>query len=176
MWLGGMMDRMSGRVKVLGVAAAVHLSLAAIYGIHVPVELYIPLAIDRPLSIYGGLTGTRSRFDFFAPEVPSQARADFLIVTASGTSRRVRLADTPSAEANRRLGLMYTIYAYPTQRELLLRAWGDYLLRLNPDAVEVVSRIEMLEIPTVQESAAGKTASWSEVGRLTVRRGAEPGR
>jgi hypothetical protein len=165
-----------GRDKVIAVAAAVHLSLAAIYGIHVPVELYIPLAVDRPLSIYGGFTGTRSRFDFFAPEVPNEARADFTIIPANGPSRRVRLADTTSAEANRRLALMYTIYAYPTQREPLLRAWGEYILRLHPDAVEVVSRIEMLETPTMQESAAGKTASWREVGRLSVRRGGAPGR
>jgi hypothetical protein len=170
------MTRMGARDKVLGVAVAVHLALAAIYGIHVPVELYIPLAIDRPLSIYGGLTGTRSRFDFFAPEVPNEARADFLVITASGASRQVRLTAAANPEANRRLALMYTIYGYPTQRERLLRAWGDYILGLNPDAVEVVSRVEVLAIPTPQEGAAGKAATWTEVGRASVRRGGAPGR
>jgi hypothetical protein len=170
------MRRMARRDKVIWAATAVHLAIAAFYGLHVRLEFHIPQALDRVLSIYGGLTGVRARFDFFAPEVPNEARADFLIVPADGAARRVRLAATPSGEANRRMALMFTIYAYPTERERLLRAWGEYMLRLHPDAVEVVSRVEMLEIPSVRDSAAGKRATWTEVGRATVRRGAEPGR
>ena len=117
----------------------------------------------------------RARFDFFAPEVSNEARVDFLINFANGTSRRVRLAATPNDEANRRLALMYTIFAYPTERDRLLRAWGDYVLRLHPEAVEVTSRVEMIELPTMQESVAGKLPSWKEVGRATVRRGGSPG-
>jgi hypothetical protein len=166
---------MPRRDTVIKAAVAVHLALAALYGIHVHVEDHLPRAIDRPLSLYGGLSGTRSRFDFFAPAVATEARADFLIVPATGPSRRVRLV-TANAEANRRLALMYTVYALPSEREHLLHVWADYVLRRHPEAVEVVSRVEVLDIPTIQESAAGKTASWTEVGRATVRRGAAPGR
>ena len=169
------MPRMPGRDKVIKAAVAAHLVIAALYGLHLHVEDYLPRVIDRPLSLYGGLSGTRSRFDFFAPSVPTEARADFLIVPANGPSRRVRLT-TANAEANRRLALMYTIYAFPSERENLLHVWADYVMRRHPEAVEVVSRVEVLEIPTMQESAAGKVASWTEVGRATVRRGQAPGR
>jgi len=169
------MPRMPGRDNVIKAAVAVHLVIAALYGLHVHVEDYLPRAIDRPLSLYGNLSGARSRYDFFAPAVPSEARADFLIVPANGPSRRVRLV-TANAEANRRLALMYTIYSFPSERENLMLVWSDYVLRRNADAVEVTSRVEVLEIPTMKERAAGKAASWTEVGRATVRRGQAPGR
>lgn len=166
---------MADRGVIIKVAAAAHLAIAAIYGVHVPAEEYLPRAIDRPLSIYGHFTGARARFDFFAPAVPSEARVEFLVVAADGGSRRVRLAATPSEEANRRLRLMYTIYGYPSERARLMNAWGEYMLRLDPQAVEVQTRIEVFDVPSLQESAAGMQGSWKEVGRATVRRGGTPG-
>jgi hypothetical protein len=169
------MARMLGRDKVIKAATAVHLAIAAIYGVHFPVELYMPRAIDRPLSIYGGFTGTRARFDFFAPSVPTEARAHFLIVPADGGDGRWVRLSTPSGEANRRLALMFTVYAAPTERERLLQAWGEYMLRLHPEAVEVRTRVEVMNMLTMSESAAGKQPSWTEAGRATVRRGDVPG-
>ena len=159
---------------MIAVAAAVHLAIAALYAPHVPVELYMPHLLDRALSLYGNFTGTRARMDFFAPWVASEARADFLIIPAEGPSRRVRLA-TPNDEASRRLALMYTLYAFPSERERLVQAWGSYMLRLHPDAVAVETRVEMLQIPTMAERSAGKLPAWAEVGRATVRRGGAPG-
>lgn len=165
---------MPAKHKLIAAAAVVHLAIALLYAPHIPVELYIPRALDRILSIYGSFSGTRARFDFFAPWVSSEARADFLVVPAQGPSRRVRLV-TPSEEASRRLALMYTLFAFPSERERLMQAWGRYVLRLNPDAVSVETRVEMLVIPTMQERAAGKLPAWTEVGRATVRRGGEVG-
>jgi hypothetical protein len=166
---------MQARDRLIALAATIHLAIAALYAPHLPVEDYIPAGLNRALAVYGGFTGTHSRFDFFAPAVSKQARADFLVIPESGAPRRVRFA-TPSAEANRRLGYMFTLYAYPSERERLLQAWGSYLLRLNPDAVAVEARVEVLEIPTLQESAAGMAPAWVEVGRAKVRRGGAPGR
>src|SRR5688572_1923387 len=117
------MTRMASREWVIKAAIAVHLAIAAIYALPFPLEHYLPRAIDRPLAIYGGFTAAHSRHDYFAPAVPTEARADFLLVYAQGPSRTVRLT-TPSSEANRRLALMYTIYGWPSERERLLQAWG----------------------------------------------------
>lgn len=169
------MGRMTGRMKVLAAAAAFHLALAALYAPHVPVEPYMPRVLDRAFAIYGGFSGVRNHFDFFAPTVSTQARVDFRVLAADGSVRHVRLA-TPSGEANNRIALMLTFYAYPTERERLLRAWARYVLGLHPEAVAVESRIEALEIPTLEQiAAAGAQARWVELGRATVRRGEPTG-
>ena len=115
----------------------------------------------------------RNHFDFFAPSVSTQARAEFRVFGADGSVGQVRLA-TPSAEANNRIALMLTYYSYPSAREMLLRSWGRYVLRLYPQAVAVESRIEALEIPTIAQAAAGARPRWLELGRLTVRKDEPP--
>ena len=157
-------------------AAAIHLALAAVYAIHVPAETVVPRYLDRAAAFYGSFSGVRNHFDFFAPSVSTQARAEFRVFRADGSARHVRLA-TPSAEANNRIALMLTYYSYPSEREKLLRAWGEYVMRLYPDAVAVESRIEALEIPSLAQHAAGPAAPrWVELGRLTVRKGESPAR
>jgi hypothetical protein len=168
------MPRMASRDTLIKVAVAVHLGIAAVYALPVPMERYIPAAIERPLAIYGGFTGAHTRHDYFAPGVSTEARADFLLVGANGESRRVRLA-TPSAEANRRLRLMFTLYTWPSERERLTRAWGEYMLRLDPEAVAVETRVEVLQMPSLEEAAAGKRATWAEVARTVLRRGEATG-
>ena len=159
---------MTGLKKVLVAATALHLLLAAIYAPHVPVEPYLPHAVDRAAGIYGSLSGVRNHFDFFAPTVSTQAQVEFRVTEADGATRLMRLA-TPSAEANNRIALMLTYYSYPSAREDLLRAWGQYALRLHPHARSVEVRIEALEIPTLREAAAGNTRTrWVEIGRATV--------
>ena len=159
---------MTGLKKVLVAATALHLLLAAIYAPHVPVEPYLPQAVDRAAALYGSLSGVRNHFDFFAPSVSTQARVEFRVAFPEGTTRVMRLA-TPNGEANNRLALMLTYYSYPSAREDLLRAWGQYALRLHPHARSVEVRIEALEIPTLREAAGGNTRTrWVEIGRATV--------
>ncbi|HEX5130429.1 MAG TPA: hypothetical protein VFV90_11820 [Usitatibacter sp.] len=166
---------MTAKRKVVVAAAAIHLALAAVYAVHVPAETVVPRHLDRAVAFYGSFSGVRNHFDFFAPSVSTQARADFRVFTADGAVRHVRLA-TPSAEANNRIALMLTYYSYPSTREMLLRAWGQYVLRLYPQAVAVESRIEALEIPTIGQAAAGAKPRWLELGRLTVRKDDDPAR
>lgn len=161
--------------KVIGAAAAIHLALAALYAPHVPVEPFLPRALDRAFAVYGGFSGVRNHFDFFAPSVSTQARVDFRIMARDGSVRHARL-ETPSAEANNRIALMLTFYSYPSERERLLQAWAAYVLGLYPHAVAVESRIEALEIPTLREMAAGDARPhWVELGRTLVRRGEATG-
>ena len=167
---------MTAKRKVVTAAAAIHLALAVLYAWHVPAETFLPRQVDRVAGIYGSFSGVRHHFDFFAPSVAPQARAQFRVFGADGSVRHVSLA-TPSGEANNRIALMLTNYSYPSEREKLLRAWGEYVLHRYPEAVAVESRIEALEIPTLaQLSAGGVAPRWVEIGRLTVRRGASPAR
>lgn len=169
------MSGMYGRPRMWAAAAAIHLAIAALYAPHIPAEHFLPRWIDRPLAIYGGFSGVHTHFDFFAPTVSTQARVEFHLTGGDGSIRHVRLA-TPSGEVNNRIALMLTHYAYPSEREKLLRAWGEFMLRIHPQVVAVETRIEVLEIPALREVAAGKASPrWTEIGRAVVRSGGIPG-
>jgi hypothetical protein len=167
---------MTAKRKALVAAAAIHLALAAVYAGHIPAEVFLPRQLDRPIGIYGSLSGVRNHFDFFAPSVSTQARVDFRIFNADGSVHHLYLA-TPSGEANNRIALMLTFYSYADTREILLREWARFMLRQHPQAVAVESRIEALEIPTLAQIAASSAQPhWVELGRARVRKGEAPAR
>lgn len=150
-------------------AAAVHLVIAALFSTHVRVENLIPWVINRPLQLYGGYTGAATRFNFFAPAVPTQPRVHFLLTDRDGKTRSADLL-TPSNEANQRISTMLTLYELPALRPLLMRSWAVYALTRHPDAQAVEVRIEILDIPTLAQARAGRAAAWVEVDRSVVRR------
>jgi hypothetical protein len=159
---------MTGKQRALAAAVGIHLAIAALYATHIPTEIYLPAAIDRPLALYGRFSGAHTHFDFFAPSVATQARARFTIVAADGSGTEVALA-SPSGEVNNRIAMMLTFYGYPHQREVILRSLGEYMLRQHPHAVAVDTRVEVLEIPPLH--GTGETrATWAEVGRARLRR------
>jgi hypothetical protein len=160
--------------KVLAGAVGIHLILAVLYAPHVPIEPHLPPQLQRAIALYAAFSGVPCHFDFFAPSVSTQARAVFNVIGADGSQRQLQLI-TPSADANTRIAMMLTYYAYASERERLLRALGQYLLREYPDAVAVESRIEMFEIAPLQPAATAAAPKWIEVGRLLVRRGVAPG-
>jgi hypothetical protein len=150
-------------------AAGIHLVIAALFSTHVPVEKYIPAAVERPLRIYGSYTGAHTRFNFFAPTVPSQARVHFVLVNAQGMAREVALS-TASADANQRLATMFGSYEMAHLRPFLVRAWAAYVASIHPDAQSIEVRVEILDLPTLAEAKAGKMASWVEVEKTKFRR------
>ncbi len=159
----------SVRRNVIVAAAAVHLSIAAFFSTHWPVERVLPAILDRPLKLYGAYTGAQTHFNFFAPAVSTQARAQFVLVNADGTFTRDELL-TGSAEANQRLAMMFTFYGVAEARPFLARAWGVHMLDRHPDAQAVEVRVEILDIPTLAELKAGRSSRWVEVDRTRLQR------
>ena len=150
-------------------AAAVHLVIAALFSTHVRVENLMPWVIARPLELYGGYTGAATRFNFFAPAVPTQPRVTFTLRGRDGTMRAVELL-TPSNEANQRISTMLTLYELAALRPLVVRSWAVYALTRYPQAQSVEVRVEILDIPTIAQARAGRVASWVEAERMVVRR------
>lgn len=161
---------MSVKRKVVLGAVAVHLSLAALFAPHVPLEPHLPAWLDHPIAFYGGLSGVHTHFDFFAPSVATQARVVYVVHGKDGSVWRGRLA-TPSAEVNNRIAIMLTHYSYPVEGQKLLHALADYMLRQHPDASSVEARIEALQIPPLAEAARGARPAWVEIGRKVARAG-----
>ena len=150
-------------------AAAIHLVIAALFSTHVRVENFIPWVIERPLQLYGGYTGAATRFNFFAPSVPTQPRVHFALKGRDGTTRNADLL-TPSNEANQRVATMLSLYELQSLRPLLMRAWAVYALARHPDADAVEVRVEILDIPTLAQAQAGRKPAWVESERAVVRR------
>ena len=150
-------------------AAAIHLSIAAFFSTHWPVERILPDFLERPLKLYGLYTGAQTRFNFFAPAVATQARARFILHGRDGTTRTDELL-TPSAEANQRLAMMFTFYGVPQTRPFLARAWAVHMLTRHPEAVAVEVSVEALDIPALPQVKAGRAARWIEVDRTVLRR------
>jgi hypothetical protein len=161
---------MVAKKRIVAALAGVHLLLAAAFAPHIPLEPILPRAVDRPIALYGTFSGVHTHFDFFAPTVATQARVRFSAVSADGASRELTLG-TPSAEANNRIAMMLTYFAYPDVRQEMLQALGRYMLRMNAQAVSVEARVELLDIPAL-EVAARQLARprWVELDRATVRR------
>jgi len=150
-------------------AAAVHLVIAALFSTHVRVENLIPWVIERPLQLYGGYSGAATRFNFFAPAVPTQPRVTFALRGRDGSTRTVDLL-TPSNEANQRIATMLTLYELASLRPLVVRSWAVYALTRHPEAESVEVHVEILDIPSIAQARAGRAASWVEIERTVVRR------
>ena len=118
---------------------------------------------------YGLYTGARAHFNFFAPAVPTQYRAQFVLMLRDGRTREATIT-TESGEANQRLATMFNAYQVAPAREGLVRSWAAFLLSRNPDAVAIETRVAYYEIPTVAEARAGKRAGWVELERMALRR------
>lgn len=161
------MRGMSSRIVVA--VAMLHLVVAALFSTHVPVERSLPDFLERPLRLYGDYTGARTRFDFFAPEVSSQARARFVVTRADGKVEE-RVLDTDNREADQRIAAMMTYMGDRTLRGYVMHAWCVYLLSRDPSAMAVEAHLEMLEVPTMAEARAGARPKWAPLGRYALRR------
>lgn len=170
------MAAMTGKQRVLVALAAAHLSIVAAHAWHVPIEPHLPRGVQRALGVYGGYTGATSHYDFFAPSVSTQGRMAFRVFGPGGEVREFELS-AARGDVNNRIAIMLTYYAFPSERERLLQAGARYMLRTHPEATAVEARVEVVDIPPLREAAArGSKVTWVELGRLTVSRGASPGR
>jgi hypothetical protein len=150
-------------------AAGIHLVIAALFSTHVRVESFIPWVIEHPLQLYGGYSGAATRFNFFAPSVPTQPRVLFTLRGRDASTRTVELL-TASNEANQRIATMFSLYELVSLRPLVLRSWAVYVLTRYPDAESVEVRVEIFDIPTMAEARAGRKGGWVESERLVLRR------
>ena len=152
----------------LGLALA-HLVVAALFSTHVQAERFIPAPLLRLLGVYGDLTGARTHFDYFAPQVAPQARGYVLLTAADGSVRR-RDIEADNDEVNTRLAIMMSYLGDPGVRELLMHSWCLHFLAAQPDLAAAEARVEIIHVPTMAEARRGDRARWLELGRYRLTR------
>lgn len=153
---------------VLGLALA-HLVVAALFSTHVPVERVLPAGLLRVLGAYGDLTGARTHFDYFAPDVAPQARG-YVLLTASDGSVSRRDIRAANDEVNTRLAIMMSYLGDRRVREFLMHSWCLHFLSAEPQLAAAEARVEIIEIPTMAEAREGKRPRWLPLDRYRLTR------
>jgi hypothetical protein len=156
-------------------AGMIHLTVAALFCTHVPLERRLPPGVWRALSLYAGLTGVPRHYNFFAPAVSTQARADFVLTDAQGRSYEASL-DTDSFEVSQRIAMMFTFTGNARTRAELMDGWARFMLERHPEARTAEVRMKLLDIPSPTEARAGQRPAWLPFDRLVRHREAADAR
>lgn len=163
------MERSAALQRVVLALALGHLVVAALFSTHVQAERFLPPALLRALAVYGDLTGARTHFDYFAPEVAPQARAYILLTAADGATRRLDIR-AANDEVNTRLAIMMSYLGDRRVREFLMHSWCLHFLSAVPAAAAAEARVEIIELPTMAQARAGQRPRWLELDRYRLTR------
>ena len=143
--------------------------VAALFSTHVQIEKLLPAGLLRVLGVYGDLTGARTHFDYFAPDVAPQARGYVLLTAPDGTVRR-RDIRAGNDEVNTRLAIMMSYLGDRRMRELLMHSWCLHFLSAEPGLAAAEARVEIIELPTMAEARAGQRPRWLPLDRYRLTR------
>jgi hypothetical protein len=162
----------AGRVaamRAIFAVAMVHLVVAALFSTHALAERMLPAGLARVLGVYGELTGARTHFDFFAPDVAPQARGYVLLTGPGGAVTRVAL-ESSSGEVNHRLATMMSYLGDARARAFVMHSWCVHFLSADPRLLAAEARLEIIEVPTMAEARAGARARWHPLDRYVLAR------
>ena len=160
---------MTTRHWLLTALAAGHLALVAGSAAHV--HLLPPSSLPaRGVRWYGAMTGADSGYGFFAPAVGSPSRATFTMTDASGRTWTDVLDGGANGEARLRVGSILSSAAFPELRDDLVASWAGKMFGRHPDAREVVVRIEVHDMPSMEEYRRGDRPHWRPAYQATFLR------
>jgi hypothetical protein len=127
------------------------------------------------LNYYGEVSGSGSGYGFFSPGVESQIGAEFDIVGSNGQVKTTTIRNGLNQEADLRLGNI--IDQFGTEQDdpkafqrSLSASLAGYMFGKNPDAREVVVRLQEYYPPSMADYRAGKRAKWAPVYSATFKR------
>jgi hypothetical protein len=119
---------------------------------------------------YGAVSGADSSYGFFAPDVGSDARAMLTIVDNAGRSWTEPLEKAGNQELRVRLGNAFSQAADGTGQRGLAASWAARIFGRHPEASVVTVRVQIYDIPTMQEFRSGETPAWITVYERAFRR------
>jgi hypothetical protein len=120
---------------------------------------------------YGAVSGADSSYGFFAPNVGPDARAVLTIVDDTGRSWTEPLDEAGNQEVRLRLGNVASQGTEGHGRLGLAASWAARAFGRHPQASVVTVRVEIYDIPTMQEFRNGEGPEWVTVYQRAFRRG-----
>jgi hypothetical protein len=116
------------------------------------------------------MSGADSGYGFFAPSVGSQTRAVFTLSDGAGRTWTDTFDEGGNHEVQLRLGSMVSNTSYEGLRRGLAASWSGKLFARHPDAHEVRVRIELYDLPPMDEYRDGARPEWRTVYEATFLR------
>jgi hypothetical protein len=129
--------------------------------------------VDQAVALYGTFSGANCRYGFFAPSVPADRRVTFTMTDAAGRSWTDTLQVPHNQEVNSHLHSVLARIHHPQLRHAVAASWAAMMFGRHPQAVEVVVRVEMSDIPTLAQHRAGQRPSWETIYEAAFSRAEE---
>lgn len=128
---------------------------------------------EQYLRVYGEMSGADNGYWFFAPGVAQQIRVTFVLKDSTGRT----WTHEPSMGQNREEYLRVTTLLGSFRRQeasaALAESWAAHVFADFPDAQEAVVNVDMYNVPTMADYAAGARPSWDNLYAITVHRTTE---
>lgn len=154
-------------MKWLAVFFAAHLCLVGTIAAHLD---YIPSGIlGRALTLYLGVSGSNTRYGFFAPSVGTSLRASFDVQTQNGRTFREWLGNTDGQEASIRIGNLAALFGRfvddKKMQRSLTASWAAQVFARHPEAKKVAVHVEIYDLPSMAEYREGLRPNWKTMYR-----------
>jgi hypothetical protein len=113
----------------------------------------------RTAEYYRALSFANRNFRFFAPNVAPDRVLHIELTQRSGARRAYALPGMGREFELRMQAMLNRFDEDPTASARYARAWADYALARNPDAVAVMIEVGYHRLPTLRTAAGGGAAS-----------------
>jgi hypothetical protein len=146
----------------IGVLIGAHLLCVLAGATH----LRVPYAgrFTRAVGYYLGFSGAIYSWGFFAPNMGSQFKTDFVIHRKDGAISRERMgAHGPNEVLLREAGIASTFWFGMTNRKIrrsLTASWASDAFNRHPDAQQVDVQVSAFYLPSQQQLREGVPSKW----------------
>jgi hypothetical protein len=128
------------------------------------------------------MSGANAGYGFYAPEVGSSYRTNFLLQDAQGTTWLDSFEQVDSPEARLRfVGIVESAFGSgaaetaPDRRGRLVKSWAATMFARHPSARSLAVVVEAYDVPTMAEYRAGQRPCWNIVYSARVERDSHAG-
>ena len=150
-------------------AAAAHLGCVLLGALHVDPQRAGRLG--RGIAYCSALFGADSGYNVFAPPVGALPWARFQVTDARGRVNADALESGANHEADlriRRLVSLFLMRADESLRRALAASLAGKVLARYPGAASVVVRLEICDLPSMEETRDGKRPAWNLIDRAKL--------
>ncbi|WP_433928626.1 hypothetical protein AB3662_34850 [Sorangium cellulosum] len=156
-------------LALMTLAAAAHLGCVLLGALHVDPQRAGRLG--TVIAYHSALSGADSGYNFFAPSVGALPWARFQVTDARGRVNADALESGANHEADLRVRSLVSLFLTEEdeslRRALAASLTGKVLARY-PGAASVVVRLEICDLPSMEEYRDGKRPAWNLIYRAKL--------
>ncbi|WP_437283695.1 hypothetical protein WME90_33585 [Sorangium sp. So ce375] len=150
-------------------AAAAHIGCVLLGALQV--DLQKAGRLGSVVAYYSALSGADSGYNFFAPSVSALPWARFQVTDARGRVIPDVLESGANQEADLRVRSIVALFMIEEDESLrrsLAASWAGKVLARYPGAASVTVRLEVCDLPSMQEYREGERPTWGLIYRAKL--------